>query len=93
MPREASISYEQVAAIADDIAYDNHDIDDGLRAGFLRFDELLAHDMVAEQWRAIERPPRPSPCRRPTQRRMSDAVSVTSARPSARRSKASRSRR
>ena len=25
----------QVAALADDIAYDNHDIDDGLRAGFL----------------------------------------------------------
>src|SRR5690606_2237110 len=32
----------QVAAIADDIAYDNHDIDDGLRAGFLDLDELLA---------------------------------------------------
>ena len=26
----------QVAAIADDIAYDNHDIDDGLRSGILR---------------------------------------------------------
>ena len=26
----------QVAAISDDIAYDNHDIDDGLRAGILR---------------------------------------------------------
>ena len=31
----------QVAAIADDIAYDNHDIDDGLRAGILDLDELL----------------------------------------------------
>ena len=31
----------QVAALADDIAYDNHDIDDGLRAGFLALDELL----------------------------------------------------
>ncbi|MEC9110318.1 MAG: dNTP triphosphohydrolase, partial [Pseudomonadota bacterium] len=31
----------QVAAIADDIAYDNHDIDDGLRAGFLDLDDLL----------------------------------------------------
>jgi len=28
----------QVAAIADDIAYDNHDIDDGLRAGMLGID-------------------------------------------------------
>ena len=45
----------QVAALADDIAYDNHDIDDGLRAGFLDLDELLALDFVAEQWRAIER--------------------------------------
>ena len=45
----------QVAAISDDIAYDNHDIDDGLRAGFLDLDELLAQDLVADQWRAIER--------------------------------------
>jgi dGTPase len=44
----------QVAAIADDIAYDNHDIDDGLRAGFLDLDELLELDLVADQWRAIE---------------------------------------
>ena len=44
----------QVAAIADDIAYDNHDIDDGLRAGFLSLDELLGQDFVAEQWRAVE---------------------------------------
>ncbi len=45
----------QVAAIADDIAYDNHDIDDGLRAGFLSLDDLLAEPFVAEQWRAVER--------------------------------------
>lgn len=45
----------QIAALADDIAYDNHDIDDGLRAGFLELDELLGLDFVAEQWRAIER--------------------------------------
>ena len=32
----------QVAALADDIAYDNHDIDDGLRAGLLTLDQLLA---------------------------------------------------
>ncbi len=44
----------QVAAIADDIAYDNHDIDDGLRAGFLDLDELLTLDLVNAQWRAIE---------------------------------------
>lgn len=45
----------QVAALADDIAYDNHDIDDGLRAGFLGLDELLQLDFVADQWRAVER--------------------------------------
>ena len=45
----------QVAALADDIAYDNHDIDDGLRAGFLELDELLTLESVADQWRAIER--------------------------------------
>ena len=44
----------QVAAIADDIAYDNHDIDDGLRAGILDLDALLALDFVADHWRAIE---------------------------------------
>lgn len=45
----------QVAAVADDIAYDNHDIDDGLRAGFLTLDDLLELDFLAQQWRAIER--------------------------------------
>jgi dGTPase len=44
----------QVAAISDDIAYDNHDIDDGLRAGFLCLDQLLELPSVADQWRAIE---------------------------------------
>ena len=31
----------QIAAIADDIAYNNHDIDDGLRAGFFTYQELM----------------------------------------------------
>jgi len=44
----------QVAAISDDIAYDNHDIDDGLYAGFLSLDELLAQPFVVEHWRAVE---------------------------------------
>jgi dGTPase len=51
----------QVAAISDDIAYDNHDIDDGLRAGFLDEDALLAHPFVAERWRAVERCHRQAP--------------------------------
>ncbi|MGB3165851.1 MAG: dNTP triphosphohydrolase, partial [Alteraurantiacibacter sp.] len=45
----------QVAAISDDIAYDNHDIDDGLRAGFLDLDDLLTLDFVADLWREVER--------------------------------------
>ena len=45
----------QVAALADDIAYDNHDIDDGLRAGFLVLDDLLTLDFVADQFREVER--------------------------------------
>jgi dGTPase len=42
----------QVAAIADDIAYDAHDIDDGLRAGLFAVDDLkvmpLTADMIAD---------------------------------------------
>ena len=45
----------QVASLADDIAYDNHDIDDGLRSGFLALDELLELDFVADNFRAVER--------------------------------------
>ena len=45
----------QVAAIADDIAYDNHDIDDGLRAGFLDLHDLVQLPFVADQWRSVEK--------------------------------------
>ena len=43
----------QVAAIADDIAYDNHDIDDGLRSGLLEIRELIEQPIVARFWSAI----------------------------------------
>ena len=45
----------QVAALADDIAYDNHDIDDGLRSGYLELDELLELPFVADNWRKVEK--------------------------------------
>jgi len=45
----------QVAAIADDIAYDNHDIDDGLRSGILNLDALIEQPFVAPLWVDIER--------------------------------------
>ncbi|WP_020178450.1 deoxyguanosinetriphosphate triphosphohydrolase [Methylopila sp. M107] len=38
----------QAAAIADDIAYDAHDVDDGLRSGLLRLDTLREAPMLAD---------------------------------------------
>jgi len=38
----------QVAAIADDVAYNNHDVDDGVRAGLFTLDELREVPLVAE---------------------------------------------
>ncbi|WP_419828098.1 deoxyguanosinetriphosphate triphosphohydrolase [Sphingomonas sp.] len=43
----------QVAAVADDIAYDNHDIDDGLRAGLLDLGALLTVPLVARTWAGV----------------------------------------
>ena len=55
----------QVAAIADDIAYDNHDVDDGLRSGLLDLDELIELPIVARLWKSIgERHPGTSPEKR-----------------------------
>lgn len=38
----------QIAALADDIAYSSHDLDDGLRAGLLELDELKSIPVVAQ---------------------------------------------
>jgi dGTPase len=40
----------QVAAVADDIAYNNHDIDDGLRARMFGLEDLLTVPLVARLW-------------------------------------------
>lgn len=40
----------QVAALADDIAYCTHDVDDGLRAGLLQLEELAHMPIVGECW-------------------------------------------
>jgi dGTPase len=45
----------QVAAIADDIAYDAHDIDDGLRAGLFAVDDLKCMPLTAEMIAEITR--------------------------------------
>ncbi len=44
----------QAAAIADDVAYNNHDIDDGLRAGLFSLDELAAVPLVGRVLRALD---------------------------------------
>jgi dGTPase len=44
----------QVAALADDIAYDNHDIDDGLRAGLLTLEQIEAVPLIADGWRRVD---------------------------------------
>lgn len=44
----------QIAAIADDIAYDNHDIDDGIRAGLLTLDQLLEVKFVRASWERVK---------------------------------------
>ncbi len=43
----------QVAALADDIAYDNHDIDDGLRAGLFTVAELGPLPLVGPVFREV----------------------------------------
>ena len=45
----------QIANLADEIAYNNHDIDDGLRSGLLHMDQLSGVRIVARHWRAVLR--------------------------------------
>ncbi len=44
----------QLAALADDIAYVNHDIDDGLRAGLFTVTDLLDWPLVGRHARAVQ---------------------------------------
>ncbi|MGE0653528.1 MAG: dGTP triphosphohydrolase, partial [Alphaproteobacteria bacterium] len=39
-PARQGVLEAQIAALADDIAYDTHDVDDGLRAGLFRIEDL-----------------------------------------------------
>jgi dGTPase len=45
----------QAGAIADDIAYDAHDIDDGLRAGLFPLDDLAAVPLAGDILREVDR--------------------------------------
>jgi dGTPase len=49
---QASIE-AQIANLADEIAYNNHDIDDGLRSGLLSVDQLREVPLFAEQYRRV----------------------------------------
>jgi dGTPase len=43
----------QLANIADEIAYNNHDVDDGLRAGLLSFEDLCEVKLFREQYENV----------------------------------------
>jgi dGTPase len=43
----------QIANIADEIAYNNHDVDDGLRAGLLDMEHLCECDLFREQYTVV----------------------------------------
>jgi dGTPase len=43
----------QLANIADEIAYNNHDVDDGLRAGLLTEDELAETDLFGDNYARV----------------------------------------
>ena len=45
----------QVAALADDIAYNNHDIQDGLRAGLFEVDDLMDVPLTGNVFREVMR--------------------------------------
>jgi len=45
----------QIAAVADDIAYNNHDIADGIRAGLFALDDIREVALVGPSLQAVER--------------------------------------
>ncbi|MCC6613027.1 MAG: deoxyguanosinetriphosphate triphosphohydrolase [Anaerolineae bacterium] len=44
----------QLANLADEIAYNNHDVDDGIRAGFITLDELMAVRLVRRHVQSVD---------------------------------------
>jgi dGTPase len=44
----------QLANLADEVAYNNHDVDDGLRAGMITVDELRNLRMFGRQYEAVQ---------------------------------------
>ncbi|MBI3321931.1 MAG: deoxyguanosinetriphosphate triphosphohydrolase [Candidatus Omnitrophica bacterium] len=55
-PSRAPLVESQIADIADEIAYDNHDLDDGLRSGILKEDDLTDLQLWQDAREAVESP-------------------------------------
>jgi dGTPase len=78
----------QLANLCDEVAYNHHDIDDGLRAGLLRLEELMEVEAFAEPLRTVrslwpgldERRTAYEVIRRMIDRAIRDLVAVTTAR-------------
>jgi dGTPase len=51
--REQPSLEAQLANLADEIAYNNHDIDDGLRSGLLSMDQMMEIDLFAQHASAV----------------------------------------
>lgn len=45
----------QIANLADEIAYNNHDVDDGLRSGLIRIEQLMRIEIFATHYAAVMR--------------------------------------
>ena len=56
LPEDKSHSIEaQIVDICDEIAYNNHDVDDGLDSKFLKLEQLNEIDLWKEGWEKIEK--------------------------------------
>jgi dGTPase len=81
----------QLANLADEVAYNNHDVDDGIRAGLIDLESLTAVRLVREQYEAVRREHAGLPVRKQVHevvRRMINAVVVDVVRASAERLRA-----
>jgi len=45
----------QIANLADEIAYNNHDVDDGLRSGLISLEQLMETTLFGDHYREVER--------------------------------------
>lgn len=54
LKREKPCLEAQIADLSDAIAYNNHDVDDGLRAGLLSVEGLCETDLFAQQFLAVK---------------------------------------